>query len=479
MDRWGSKSAPRFDYVSKGVGNTFGQQFGGTNKTRPRRWSKPASQPLGRRGSTASYGSAGAPRFSYGGGFVNRYAQYTNQRPGQTGTDSGGWAGGAIGQAGQTGTKADQANPFLQQASSKYGVPVNFLKAILIRESSGDWQRDGSRLWNGRPQSGPLMPYVGIFKDAWDSWGCEGDFHASVGNQQAQIDCLAKGMAGWYKKAKQASPSHDWINVAAMHFSGNFDPNNSFCDENGLCTSQYTSWFMRDWKKFDGAQGVGQGPIEGGGSKTSSGIATLWGGGDAKDRLPSWGAFNIPSTNGLYGYGRAYGMNGINHTGIDIPGKINEPVYTPVAGRVVCACRGSGEGGCPSFNDVMAQGCGRIEVETPEGHRVIFGHSGTATVKVGDMVTPGQQIGTFGGMNSMHIHLEYRIRDPQMQSGWRIVDPAAYLGGAAVSPHGGGAPAQAQQGWGSMASGNLARFAQRRQQRYSAMGRGYGSYGRY
>lgn len=151
--------------------------------------------------------------------------------------------------------------------------------------------------------------------------------------------------------------------------------------------------------------------------------------------VESWGVFDAPSENGLYGYGIHYGMNGVNHTGVDIVAPIDSPIYAPFSGTINCAGSGVGVdhagGPCAAFNDYFGSGAGRIELQS--GNDVlIFGHSSKAMVKPGDHVTAGQQIGTSGGMNSPHTHLEARVPDDSTEYHWRIVDPADVLNGLPV-----------------------------------------------
>jgi murein DD-endopeptidase MepM/ murein hydrolase activator NlpD len=136
--------------------------------------------------------------------------------------------------------------------------------------------------------------------------------------------------------------------------------------------------------------------------------------------------FGVASGNGLYGYGRGHGLNGSQHTGIDIGGEPGSALYSPVDGTVVCAGTGVGAGdhnsSCAAFGDYYGHKAGRVEVMTHDGAAsLIFGHSSESTVRVGQTVTIGQQVATMGGMNSWHCHLEartwsggdYMIRDPR------------------------------------------------------------------
>ena len=145
-----------------------------------------------------------------------------------------------------------------------------------------------------------------------------------------------------------------------------------------------------------------------------------------------WGVFDAPSANGLYGYGIHYGMNGVNHTGVDIAADLESTIYAPFTGRINCAGTGVGTvhdgSACAAFNDYFGSGAGRVELQSGDDV-LIFGHSSKALVSPGDTVTAGQPIATSGGMNSPHTHLEARIPDDSTDTGWRIVNPADMVNG--------------------------------------------------
>lgn len=356
---------------------------------------------------------------------------YRNQQA--PGNAPGGGTGGT-----NTGVAAlDAHNPELASASARFGVPVNVLKVVLNNESSGDWARDGNRLWNGRPNMGPLLPFVGIFDSVWKSWGCPGDVRSALGNKQAQIDCMAKGLSDWYRRAQAENPSYGWGEVFTMYFSGRYVPI-GWADENGLTDYEYRRKAMSLLDQFNQADAGS--PVAGGaaGGSVGGAIATIWGGSGTKNLSYGFGAANGSGIPGLYNYAASYGLSGDRHPAVDIGGNIGDPTYSATSGTVVCACSGNGTaadgGGCGAYGDYMGRGCGRIEVKLDNGHTIIYGHMSTATVKVGQRVTAGQQIGTVGGMNGAHVHLEYRIPDRSTATGWRVVDPVAYLGGAASAP---------------------------------------------
>jgi murein DD-endopeptidase MepM/ murein hydrolase activator NlpD len=116
----------------------------------------------------------------------------------------------------------------------------------------------------------------------------------------------------------------------------------------------------------------------------------------------------------------------------------DSPIYAPMSGVVTCAGTNNGagvdKGRCAAFNDYFGGGAGRIKIRLDNGAVLIFGHSSRANVSPGQRVSAGTMLGTSGGMNSPHIHLEARVRDASMPSGWRIVDPRTVLGGAVGVP---------------------------------------------
>jgi murein DD-endopeptidase MepM/ murein hydrolase activator NlpD len=138
----------------------------------------------------------------------------------------------------------------------------------------------------------------------------------------------------------------------------------------------------------------------------------------------------VTSSAADYGYGRGHGLNGSQHTGIDAVGDLRDPLFTPFDGTVTCAATNAGGGswgtGCAAFNDYSdGGGAGRVEILHTDGKRsLIFGHCDTSTVRAGDRVRAGQQVGTVGSMNAPHVHLEareyvggsalYMIRDPRV-----------------------------------------------------------------
>lgn len=174
-------------------------------------------------------------------------------------------------------------------------------------------------------------------------------------------------------------------------------------------------------------------------------LETAFGG---RGTVPDWGGFNIPGCDSdtcspgnycyddcFYCYGVNYGLNGCNHTGIDVyfDGAEDVPVYSPFDGwKVICAYgdgpRGHG-GDCGFFCDTESPdgcGAGQIALLSPDGNTaMIFGHMRTSSVTPGDIVTPGMLLGTSGFMVTGHVHLEARVF---VNNQWKIVDPRSITG---------------------------------------------------
>jgi murein DD-endopeptidase MepM/ murein hydrolase activator NlpD len=113
------------------------------------------------------------------------------------------------------------------------------------------------------------------------------------------------------------------------------------------------------------------------------------------------------------------------HDGVDIGGKMGEPIYCVLAGEVTNVVTGKvkGDSGYGNY----------VEVTTADGKMVIYAHLKDVSVKKGDSVVEGQQIGTMGnsgntrGVTGVHLHLEVRLPDGT------IVDPLAIIRNSPVN----------------------------------------------
>jgi hypothetical protein len=101
--------------------------------------------------------------------------------------------------------------------------------------------------------------------------------------------------------------------------------------------------------------------------------------------------FKHPTDLPFYEYFEGHGGNANQHTGIDATTKLGQPLYSPIAGTVVCGGTGNDSGawgqGCAAFGDTMGRGAGRVEILAEDGKRsLILGHCSRSLVRPGDTV---------------------------------------------------------------------------------------------
>lgn len=129
---------------------------------------------------------------------------------------------------------------------------------------------------------------------------------------------------------------------------------------------------------------------------------------------------------------QVYGNEG--HSGTDIghlTSDPNEPIYSPEDGVVTWVQTGRvnapGSTGNESYGNL-------VQVTFPDGRSVILAHLSTVTVKEGDSVKAGQQIGNMGNTgNSYGNHLHFELHDANGNE----MDSTAYLLGDANYSSGG------------------------------------------
>lgn len=332
------------------------------------------------------------------------------QQPGQ------GDPGGMGNPTGGNWDKVNQWNSLIasaiQRVASETGVtvPANVIKAVMELESGGVNVGCNFAGYCGLMQTGPGSN-ISNFNAAYNA------------TPEGNIYYGAQELANWYR----AIGTGDWVDAAAAYFSGyNYNrPNVS--DGYGTTVAQYRARIESNLATLNSAGGGGW---SGGGG--SGGLNTSFGNYWAQNQHD----FGVTSGNGLYGYGTQYGLNGVQHTGEDVMMPLGTTFYAPADATVVCA-------GCWR-NDHITGGVGRIELEMPDGARILYDHSNQSFVQVGQRVRAGQPLGTSGGMYSPHIHLEVRVRDANTSSGWRLVDPSAYFAGYVGGGSTGGGQIQRQ-----------------------------------
>lgn len=309
----------------------------------------------------------------------------------------------------------DQWSSAIQQASSATGVSAGLISAVMKLESNGDPNAAGAAgVW------GPMQVNSG-------AWGNGPWMSDPVANIQKGAEILK------YYLDLNGGNVREALRGYHGYGSDGYTTDQQYADQVLSNLSAYTS------KAGGGSAGFGY----------NSGVGAI------TSALPAgsvaeWGEFNVPSSNGYYSYGAQYGLNGVNHTGVDVVTNVGSTYYAPLSGTVTCAGTGIGAGadggGCaafgyvPNFNGAPAaqSGAGRVELLLDNGAVLIFGHSLGTNLRPGQRVTAGQALGLSGGMNSAHVHLEARVRDTTTPSGWRIVDPRTVLGGGGLGFTGGG-----------------------------------------
>jgi lipoprotein NlpD len=104
------------------------------------------------------------------------------------------------------------------------------------------------------------------------------------------------------------------------------------------------------------------------------------------------------------------GFSEASNKGLDIVGKIGDPVYASAAGRVV-------------YNGTGLRGYGKlIIIKHNQTYLSAYAHNSNVLVKEGQAVTRGQKIAEIGNTDSAQAKLHFEIR----RLG-KPVDPAKYL----------------------------------------------------
>lgn len=362
-----------------------------------------------------------------------RMAKRMAEAEAAAGYGQGPMPGGGGGQAGAYpglgNGRLDQFNQYFNQAAAKTGAPANLIKAIIYRESSGDWNRDGHRYVYLPSRGHNVLAFSGITDPAAKSWGYNPQ--DMIGNAALQIEAVGTGLARLYQAY---GSQYGWDGVIAAYYSG--DPTAKSTPGDSIqhgTTAAYLNTVKSWWQGMDSAGGYSGGYEQGGGGQAgiSGGLSAVWGNGNfqiSQDHGPS--AFSEANFDRYYRYSLGLGMRG--HPGIDVAMPQGTALYSPVSGRVVAA------GGTGSYNHepAPAGNNGELRIMTDNGHIVILGHM--ANIQVGQRVTAGQYVGTSGiAGTGGHLHLEVRIPG-QTSTGWQAVDPKSYFSGTSLTTSFGG-----------------------------------------
>jgi murein DD-endopeptidase MepM/ murein hydrolase activator NlpD len=140
------------------------------------------------------------------------------------------------------------ADAEIQAAANAYGVPANFLKAIIHKESSGNWEANNTPACGIRGMC--IHGYVGVFENAARAWGFS--FEEGIGNRAYQINMLASGLRDMYDRLTAQNPQWGWLNVAANHYAGDptgeYTPGDSY--QHGT-TKEYMAETQMIWSGLD------------------------------------------------------------------------------------------------------------------------------------------------------------------------------------------------------------------------------------
>src|SRR5690606_32483562 len=307
----------------------------------------------------------------------------------------GSFAGGIAGQVGApfsptgpgfAGGMLDSAAPFINASAAKWGIPANFLAAVIARESTGNWQRDGNRYVYLPPRGHNVLPYVGMTDPAVRQYGT--DPRSLIGDQAGQIDVLARQLRRLY------DDYGNWEAVANVHYSG--DPTGKFTPGDSWqygSTNQSTNMIMNFWRRlepgFNPNAGVA-GAAASMGASAGNAIGTMLGGSSPRiSQEFGLTEFSKGHLGGMYSYATNYGVQG--HAGLDISLNPGTTLYSPVSGTVVYG------GGTNFYTDERygkgVPGTGELRLKLDNGDEVILGNMEPISVRPGQRVSAGQAVG--------------------------------------------------------------------------------------
>lgn len=296
----------------------------------------------------------------------------------------------------------NQWDDHVATASNKYGVPANLIKSIIRMESNGVPTAVSVQGATGLMQ---VMPFH------------DGGRRDRLLDPAYNIDMGTRILADNYKRYG----SWEMAAKAYLGLEGS--------DANGTNNVTYWTKVNSYWKELD-AGVSGQFGGEPGDMGAVTTLEAVWGNipgvsitqrnGEVNDWTTGAGAHYYDYAVDYLGYGGA-------HPGNDYGMPYGTKIFSPVGGEVIIVTSGY-------YNDEAQMGkpqTGELRVRLDNGHELIFGHMAGIHVAPGTRVQPGQYVGLSGTAGSgPHLHLEYRIPDSSMGSGWRSVDPEDALRGA-------------------------------------------------
>lgn len=368
-------------------------------------------------------------------------------------TNVGAIAGGALA----------NAQDAINAAAARHGIPANLLAAIIARESTGNWDRDGNRYVYLPERGYNILPYVGMTDPAVKRVGM--DPRSLVGNMEGQIEAAARLIKAI---SQEEAAGYGWQGVANVYYSG--DPTGRTTPSDSWqhgSTQQYGNDILRFWEMLEPGGPSKTSASNRSGSSAFGSLETMFGG-SSKPLTQDFGLTDFAKGAGawMYGYSSSLGVQG--HAGLDYGMVPGESLYAPVGGTVVIA------GGSGYYTDERygnRPGTGELRIKLDNGDEVILGHMKRINVQVGQRVQPGQFVGQSGTYNGGHVHVEYRKYTPgATSSGYTAIDPRTVFGGSG----GFGQAGKSASGFvGNAAQNALSNF--KTQQAFSRAGQSVGS----
>ena len=318
-----------------------------------------------------------------------------------------------------------QIQQAIARVAQEFGVtvPGNVVKAVMQLESGGAMVGCNTSGYCGLMQTGPGSNVRG-YNHAYNMTP-EGNLYYGV-----------QELANWYKV------TGSWDTAPLAYFSG-YNYNKPWVtDSNGTSVGAYDQIIKRNMAELNAAGGSGGMAGAGTGGTGWNGITGGRGMPISQEYgLTSWA---LGGGRSMYGYTTAFTPGGAygGHIGLDVGIPAGTPLYSPVSGRVVQ----SGGSGYYCNYSACGNGVGELKIKLSNGDEIILGHMSRIGVPVGAIVQPGQLVGSSGGYNGDHVHVEYRKYTPgATTSGYTAIDPRIALGGALPTTAGGAT--QSRTGW--------------------------------
>lgn len=289
--------------------------------------------------------------------------------------------------------------------------------AIVTNESHGD-----PNAYNAAGNAYGLFQQVGL-----NSSDPTTEFAGARKLAQEKLANIATAYAANGLNPDERTRALDFALAWAGHFNyktGTMDPNSVDYLVGGQTSQQFANVFLNNYDN------VIKGKQAASGASTPAGPAlqTIFGG-TVPPVMQEFG--NTDYSQGhpdTYAYGNAYGLVGSQHPGVDYGMPSGSKLYVPLGGTVsVVGNDGTGyyysNPGNPDPNH-----SGELMITLANGDQIIMGHMSSIGLQVGQQVQAGQFAGLSGGSDGDHLHLEVRVKDPSLPSGYRIIDPRTYFG---------------------------------------------------